>query len=333
MTATPTRPLVCEEITGRWQEYFAEEYRSSETDKPAGNRASTIAHVCENFPLMARRWYKERPRPDPYLLSIFRQGNVMHDDTRHLLGKELRFPLRRTEMPHGYEPLELTGHIDMEIEIAGEWELAEIKSIHPNVYPRIERIEDFFTMKFHVFRAYPGQLYMYLFMANRERGLMILRNKSTSQLKPLWAYLFEHEEYAESLLQRAEKVNAALRDGTQNLAQLSDPDVCEECEFAARCAPPITFTPPLLAQNQAFIALLDRRGEVAGMAAEHSEVDAQVKKSLRHVDWHNGKPDEPPAKTLLAGGWVVTRSVRKDGVAVFKIRQQDDPKEDPDDRA
>jgi len=330
---TMTAPVICSEIADRWNDYFANEYRSTETDRPAGNRASSIAHVCENYPLMARRWYEERSRPPNELLSIFRQGNVMHEDTKYLLGKEMRFSLRRSEMPHGYKPLELTGHIDTEIEVAGKWELAEIKSIHPNVYGQINRVEDFFTMKFHVFRAYPGQLLMYVLMANRERGLMILRNKSTSQIKPLWVYLWDHADYAEGLLKRAERVNAALRDGTRNLIQLCDPEVCEECDFAHRCAPPITFPLPLMSQNPAFIALLERRGQLAAAAAEYIEIDKQVKVSLRHVQWQGDDPKLPPAKTLLAGGWIITRAVNKNGVESFKIRREEEPKEDPDDRA
>lgn len=331
MTTTVERPTRCVEIDERWLAYFAEEYDVGMPHSQPGNRASVLPHACENYVLMYRRWWQEHVRPTPHLCSVFRQGNVMERDTRLFLEGELRFPLRRSGMSQDWPAYQISGSIDTEIQINGEWVLAELKSCHPNVYAQVNTVADFAAMKFHVFKRYPGQLLTYQWLGAQERALMILRNKGSTDIKALWQYLDEHLDYAETLVQRAERVNRALAEDTPNLSQLSDPDVCEECEFFARCAPPMMTKPPLISRNPAFIDLLDRRGAVEAASVEFKALDTQAKAALKRVEWDDPQdPEAPPARALLAGAWTVDRTVRRDGVPVFKIRTAEEPKEDED---
>jgi len=332
VTEVQARPVRCAELDEAWQHYFAEEYDWGQSRSQPGNRASVLPHACENYPLMYRRWWKEHVRPEPRLLSIFRQGNVMERETRLLLEGSLGFELRKSQVSQDWPAYQITGTIDTEIKVNGEWVLAEIKSCHPNLYGQVNAVADFASMRFHVYRRYRGQLLLYQWLGAHDRALMILCNKSTGEVKALWQYLDEHLDYGELLIQRAQKINAALADGTAHLQQIGDPDVCGECEFFARCGPPMLISPPLVSRNPAFISLLNQRGAVAAASSEFEKVDKQVKAALKRVQWQDPeKPDEPPTRCLLAGRWTVDRSVRKDGVPVFKIREAEEPKETEED--
>ena len=330
--AATDRPTRCTEIDERWQQYFGEQYDWGQPKSQPANRSSVLPHACENYPLLYRRWWREHVRPTARLASVYRQGNIMERETRFLLEHDLRFELRRSGMSQDWPAYQITGSIDTEIKINGEWVLAEIKSCHPNVYAQINAVKDFLGMKFHVFRRYPGQLLTYQWLGNQERALMLLCNKNNSEIKGLWQYLDDYEDRGEWLVQRAERINAALADGTPHLTQISDPDICPECEFAARCAPPLSFSPPLISRNLAFIAMLNRRGQLAAASKEYKKADEAVKNALNRVVWQDpDHPEIPPTRALLAGAWTVDRSVRKDGVPVFHIRSSEDPKEEEDD--
>jgi len=328
-TAAGARPERWEGLEQRWWQYFAEEYRTGRPRSQPANRASVLPNACENYVLMYRRWWKEHVRPEPRLCSVFRQGNVMEKDTRLLLEHELGFELRRSQMAEEWPAYQITGSIDTEILVDGEWVLAEFKSVHPNLYSQLKSVADLANHRFHVYRRYPGQLLLYQWLGNHDRALLIPRNKSTSEVKGLWQYLDEHLEEAEALVKRAERVNAALLEETPNLEQLADPEVCEECEFAARCAPPITFTPPLIARDPRFLGLLDERGQLEEASGRFKEVHTSVRAALNHVVWQDPEhPERPPAKTVLAGPWTIERRESRSHVVSYKIRLAEEPKEE-----
>lgn len=307
------RPTTCAEMESAWRHYFDVEYDWGGRGRPSGNRASELPHPCDNYCLLCRIAHNERPRPNAHTLGLFRQGQAMEAETVRLL-EDMGIETRRAQWTLEWPKYQIAGHIDREIMLPGEngWLIAELKAMNANTFAGIHEVADLFRASFWVHRKYPGQLLLYLLLHNTERALLILRDKGSSDLKPLWLYLDEHLEYAESLIQRAERVNLAVAEGTPELAKLSDPGVCEGCDFYHVCAPDLSFAAPLLFTEADFIADLQRRDELKPYAEEYAKLDKRLKGMLGRVEWGE-------ATTGYAGDFTIKRATNKVGTVSFKI--------------
>lgn len=332
-TADIDRPRRCVEIEHSWDHYFSEDY-DWRGGKPAGNRASVLCHVCENYALLYRRHYDEIPRPSNHVLGLFRQGRAMETDTAHLLEHELGIAVRRADHTVEWKQIELTGHIDREIQLPGDthWYIGEIKCLHPMVFARINEVRDFWQMSWNVFRQYPGQLLLYLVAEGDEKGLFVIRDKSSSDLKALWMYTEEHLGYAEELAVRAESINLALGDGTPNLRKINDPDVCtplrgDRCPFFHHCMPDLSFAPDLFVLDHEWADTLERRGELEPRSKEFGKLDARVKSALKRVEWTD-------RNLLHVGPWTISRMVKSNGAQQFdfnRLGESAEPEEEDSD--
>ncbi len=314
-TITTIRPTTCVEIAQAWRRYFDYEYDWGGRGKPSSNRASELPHPCDNYCLFCRTAWNERPRPVAHTLGLFRQGISMEQETVRLL-EDMGIETRRAQWTLEWPEYQIAGHIDREIMLPGEssWLIAELKAMNANTFAGIHEVADLFRASFWVHRKYPGQLLLYMLLHNTERALLILRDKGSSDLKPLWLYLDEHLEYAEGLIQRAERVNRALAEGTPELTKLCDPGVCEGCDFYHVCAPDLSFAAPLLFVEEDFIADLRRRDELKPAAEEYAKLDKKVKGMLARVEWGE-------TSTGYAGEFTIRRATNKNGAVGFRINR------------
>jgi hypothetical protein len=321
------RPETCEWLEQRWLDYFTNDYRAGNS-RPAGNRSSTLCHPCGNYTLLSRRFWESRKRPSPHLCSIFRQGNVMELDSKRLLQHEMTVPMSMPDTDLWDDQYQISGHIDCVVEIPEGRFLGEIKSMNPNTFDRIHRAADLLEQSFHVFRSYVDQVLLYLYLRSEPKGLLIPRCKNDSRLRFLWVYLDSDDnlDRATRLLEKAERVNAAFADGVEHIDKLCSPQVCPECEWWDRCAPPLSFAPALIAQNPEFIAMVDERMAYEEAGRLFAEADKSVKDALKRVEW--GDSDR-----LQAGRWEVRRKVASNGAQRFSFSDMDstEPKGDDDD--
>lgn len=195
------------------------------------NRASEIGHPCERYLVFMRTRWQEKALHDVSLQYIFNEGNVQEKAVLDLLSAS-GFTLIEQQRSFEWRDHNITGHIDAKILIEHEAIPMEIKSMSPFIWDRINTVDDLFNSKYDHLKKYPAQLTIYMLCDHKERALFLFKNKSTGQLKEILMPL--NYEYAETILQKIERVNRAVE---SNITP--DPidwgDTCERCGFRHIC--------------------------------------------------------------------------------------------------
>lgn len=168
----------------------------------------------------------------------------------------------------------------------------EVKGLDPNVFRTINAVEDLDQKKW--LRRYIGQLTIYELQCNFERGWFLLINKSN-----LYDYKFIELPldlaYAESLVQKADEVNAHIAAGTLPEA-LNDPDECRDCPFASLCCPSCGTGGTLsVIESEELEGCLLRLDEMKDTAKEIDSLDKQRDAIL----------DNYKGKDLLCGDFMI----------------------------
>lgn len=251
---------------------------------PCNNlRASNLGHPCERFLyLLIRNWEEQTP-PEKSLQSIFNLGNSIEDYTIKELreaGLEVITPVNRSwkiDIKGGI----ISGREDIRIKDPDDGLLypAEIKGLSPNEWDRLNTVEDFLTSKRYYVRGYPAQLFVYMLYFGREKGYFILTNKLTGEIKPITVTL--NYEYGETLLKKAERIYAALADGTgKTLPEACDDlSVCEKCQMRHVCTAAHDRTETEIDDGELEEAI-DRKNELAPLYREYNEINDQIKKMV-----------------------------------------------------
>lgn len=197
------------------------------------NRASNLGHPCELKCVLARTHWDKAALHDWTLQAIFDEGNrheeAVEDDLR-----EAKFKIIEQQRPYVWKEYTITGHTDGKLIIDGLSFPYETKSMSPFMYNTVNSIEDMLNHKYPYMRAYPAQMNLYLLLGNEPHGLFILKNKSTGQLKFIDVYL--DYEYTEKLVQKAERINKHIKEGTQPDG-VDDASICDRCGFLHICLP------------------------------------------------------------------------------------------------
>ena len=241
-------------------------------------RASSIGDPCERMHYHSIHDWKERELPNYVQQSIFDEGSLHEKDIMRQLA-EIGFVVIEQQRSFQMEKPLITGHIDGILLWEGQRIPFDAKSISPHDYVKINSAEDMLHSPKHWHRKYPGQLQIYLLMAEEETGCFILKNKVTGEMKPIWMQV--DYDYCEKLLQRAERVYKALKAEVPP-ERCNDLDVCLKCSFKHICLPDLKMGPGVQAIDDAELAgLLDRRETLAPMAKEFEKIDEQVKEAAK----------------------------------------------------
>ena len=131
---------------------------------------------------------------------------------------------------------------------------------------------------------------MYYFA--KEKGFFALTNKLTGETKFI-EMPFDYE-YAESLLQKAERIYAALDSDTPPEA-CEDISVCEGCSLAHICGE-CRRVPADIDLDEELDALIDRKNELAAAKKEYEQIDKEIKARV-------GERDK-----VITGQYLITRS-------------------------
>jgi hypothetical protein len=129
-------------------------------------------------------------------------------------------------------------------------------------------------------------------MNNKERGIMIFKNKLNGKIKQADCIL--DYEYAELLLKKAETIEKHLKDETLP-DFIEDQSFCLDCDMYSKCLPPI-INPGLMLDDPELEQKLDRRGEleqlIKPLKEEFDEIDEEIKTKFKE-------------KEAVIGSWVI----------------------------
>jgi hypothetical protein len=233
------------------------------------NRASEIGHPCLEYLRLARVAWDKRLAPDPVLASIFHEGNLTERDCVQMLlslGYEI-YEQQKSGVIRGRNGEVLVSyHLDWRMRDTSNGEVlaVEHKRVSPFQFPKLNTIEDLFDSDRVHIRKWPAQLQVYLLGAENEKGLQLLRNAWTGVYKQI-EYRLDFE-YTESLLAKAERVNAAV-ENEQPLPKLEEAATCFDCPLRHVCAPEVIGDALAIGSDE-FEAWLVKRDELKAAMAE-----------------------------------------------------------------
>lgn len=261
---------------------------------PCNNlRASNLGHPCERYLyLLIKHWDEQKPH-DVGLQAIFDLGNTIEEHTIKNIqeaGFEVITPTQRSWKID--KPL-ITGREDIRIKDEnGELLPVEIKGLSPFEYDKLNSVDDFFKSKRYYVRGYPAQLQIYMYYFEKEKGFFALTNKLTGQTKFI-EMPFDYA-YAESLLQKAERIYKALQ---TNIAPdtCDDVSVCENCSMQHLCGN-VKRIPADIELDDELENLINRKQELATAKREYEEVDKEIKAKV-------GEREK-----VITGSYLITRN-------------------------
>ena len=237
-------------------------------------RASNLGHPCERYLyLLIKNWQDQKPH-DVGLQNIFDLGNTLEEHTINNIkeaGFEVLTPTCRSWQIE--KPL-ITGREDIRIKDEnGELLPVEIKGISPFEFEKLNTIDDFLNSKKAYIKGYPAQLQIYMLHFGKEKGFFALTNKLTGETKFI-EMAFDYD-YAESLLQKAERIYKALETETPPEA-CDDISHCENCSLAHICGS-CRRVPTDIDLDEELDALINRKAELAAAKKEYETVDNEIK--------------------------------------------------------
>lgn len=242
---------------------------------PVNNlRASNLGHPCERYLyLLIKHWDEQKPH-DVGLQNIFDLGNTLEDHTIQTI-KEAGFEvITPTVRSWKIEKPLITGREDIRIKDEnGELIPVEIKGLSPNEWAKLNSVEDFKASKRPYVRGYPAQLQVYMLHFGKEKGFFALTNKLTGETKFI-EMPFDYD-YAEALLQKAERIYKALEDETPPAA-CDDITCCESCSLAHICGE-MRRVPADIELDDELDELINRKNELAAAKKEYEDCDREIK--------------------------------------------------------
>ncbi len=258
------------------------------------NRASEMGHPCERYLVYLRTRGEDRALHDVNLQFIFDDGNLHEEGVLWDL-QEAGFKIIEQQRPFEWKKYQITGKVDAKILDDDRAIPIEIKSLNPYAWEKINSIKDMTNSKFVFLRKYPAQLTLYLLLDEEEEGLFILKNRSNGKLKQIPLYL--DYDYAETLIQKAERINHHVEAGTLPERIPWEEGFCENCPFSHICLPPHEEKGALLDDPDLELKL-DRRGELKPLVDEFNELDSEIKNRLKEI------PEAVIGNWIIKGKWI-----------------------------
>lgn len=246
---------------------------------PCNNlRASNVGHPCERFLYFQIKNWEDKKLYNETTQCIFDLGNKIEEyviETLKESGFEILTPtIRAWKVEH---PL-ITGREDLRIKMEdGELYPVEVKGLSPQEWEKLNSVEDFWNSKRYYVRAYPAQLFIYMYQFEKEKGYFALCNKLTGEIK-LIEVKFDYN-YAEKLLQKAERIYKCI-DKEELPDSCEDISVCEKCDFAHICTANINRAETGIDLSGELDDFIDRKQELAKYKREYEEVNDKIKKII-----------------------------------------------------
>lgn len=212
--------------------------RESYNPSPEWNYAHSAGGTCARE-LAYWRLSPDKALPaDPELALIFAHGAWVAKEALAQLDKA-GYEVTETEAAFQDPKLRLRGRIDCKIRMDGLKRPVEIKGYHPNIWSRLNSIDDFLESDREYLRRVPGQLLSYMLMGGTkgdELGILYLLNKLTGKPKQIVLKLEGAVlEWGEAMLKKLELVNKHVEKGELPERIPYKSDVCGSCAFRMHC--------------------------------------------------------------------------------------------------
>lgn len=246
---------------------------------PCNNlRASNVGHPCERYLYLSIKNWEDKRLYNETTQCIFDLGNKIEEYVIQTLkdaGFEVITPTVRAWKVE--KPL-ITGREDLRIKLEdGQFYPVEVKGLSPQEWEKLNSVKDFLNSKKYYVRAYPAQLYIYMYQFGKEKGYFALCNKLTGEIK-LIEVPFDYE-YAEKILQKAERIYKCL-EKNELPESCEDISVCEFCDLAHVCTANIKRTETDIDTTGELDELIDKKQELAPAYREYSEINDKIKKVI-----------------------------------------------------
>ena len=242
---------------------------------PACNYAYNSGHPCARNLVYNRLNWQEKALPGTNSLLIFREGNL-HEDAVIKLLTESGIKIIETQRPFEIKQIQLRGKIDGQImdDETGKKYPAEIKSMNPFDWEKINSLADMQNSTKVWIRGYVTQMMIYLLGLEKENGIFILKNKVSGALKFILCPL--DYEYAEKEFKKLELVNKHVEAGTYP-DRIEDRSVCQYCDFKHLCLPDEVSNAISINDNQELLDLLEEREKLRESSKAYDAIDDKLK--------------------------------------------------------
>ena len=262
------------------------------------NWASNLGHPCLRYLVHARLDWDKKELPDIGLQKIFYEGNIQEEAVLRLFD-EIGIRILRTQEPFFWKEYEISGRIDGVIQFENDNYPVEIKSLSPWNYDSINGPNDMKTHDHYYIRGYLTQMAIYQLHTNSEKGLFILKNKTSGQIK-----IFEvplDYDLAEEALKKAEMVNEYVKKGEYPERMEYDPNICDSCPFQTICLPEKkAMSEAEIIETERFHRLLDARERLKAFYSKYEKIYKKIDSHIKEVLAQTGKDK------VLAGDWLIT---------------------------
>lgn len=260
-------------------------------------RASEVGHPCEKYLVLSITNWEDKIPHTAEVEFIFEGGRLVED----LAIKDFEdagFKIYRPEPDKGIAESKprITGHIDIRVDFGdGKIYTGEIKGLNVYDWQKLNSIEDFHKSKKSWIKKYPAQLMTYMYIKGEEKGFFYLKSIPRFQPKFIWVDL--DLDYMESILQKTERVEKHVQDGTFPDG-VNDYDICQYCSFLHICLPTIRQEGIQFIDDEDLEQKLLRREELSPFVKEYNEIDRDIKKSITEKD------KVFIGDFVITGGWV-----------------------------
>ncbi len=255
------------------------------------NRASSLGHPCTRYLVLDRTRWQEKALHGPGLQLIFDLGNDIEDRVMRDL-RESGVTVIEQQRSFSWQKYKITGHIDGKVQIDNNVYPVEIKSMSPFAFAKVDAVQDMHNSKYHYMRAYPAQMTLYLLMDNKEVGYFILKNKVSGEMKEVQVGL--DYDLGESLLRKAEEINAHVDGETVPDPIEWEDTICSECGYLHICTPDRVGKGVEIIDDAELLELLGRRDALVRAHKEYEEIDRELKDAIKEKD------------KILIGDWFIT---------------------------
>lgn len=271
-------------------------------------RASALGDPCERRLFYARTAGELAVPHQPELQAIFDLGKELEDFVLAEL-RAMGCEIVQRERDYLDRDLELSAHSDARIRMPS-WSraiTAEVKGLNPYTAESIERLEDLRDSRQHWVRKYYDQLQTYLHFDRSDRGIFVLLNKVSGQIR--FVDCPRDEVRIQELLAKAARVRDAAR--ANEPPPRHESEDCARCPFQHVCMPDRSFGEGVqVIDSEEAEQLIQLRLELADAKRDYDAADRALKKLLPETD-----------AEILVGDFVVTgKWVERDGYAVKPTR-------------
>jgi len=286
--------------------------------RPAGFRASEAGHLCARYHYHCRVDWELRPTPDRTLAHIFRLGQATEEYVIGLL-RDAGVQVVKAQVAAYERASDIVGHVDGFAIIGGEEVPIEIKSVSDWTWRELRSFEDILASHKPYVLRWAAQLPLYLYLHERPRGLWLLMNKQTGELREIEVRL----EEAWPLLERVDAVLRVARDAISRGAP-PDPQP-DSVAFCAGCwcrhvglchgAALIDASASTIASDPEIAEAATTVAELSNAARRYESAQKRLKEALSKLELRAGQRVE-----LLVGAVLVR-------VSAYETTRYDVPEE------